>query len=53
MKIISLKGQNLASLTAFVAPFDINFASGILSDTGLFGICANTGSGNNKINKYY
>jgi len=42
MKIISLKGQNLASLAA---PFDINFASGILADAGLFAICGNTGSG--------
>ena len=42
MKIISLKGQNLASLAA---PFEINFASGILADAGLLAICGNTGSG--------
>lgn len=42
MKIISLKGENLASLAA---PFDVNFASGILADAGLFAICGNTGSG--------
>jgi len=42
MKIISLKGENLASLAA---PFYINFATGILADAGLFAICGNTGSG--------
>ncbi len=42
MKIISLSGENLASLAA---PFSINFAQGVLADAGLFAICGNTGSG--------
>jgi len=42
MKIITLEGENLASLAA---PFHINFASGMLADAGLFAICGNTGSG--------
>ncbi|NRA69697.1 MAG: hypothetical protein HRU24_01655 [Gammaproteobacteria bacterium] len=42
MKIISLKGENLASLSA---PFSIDFAEGVLADAGLFAICGNTGSG--------
>jgi len=42
MKIITLDGENLASLAA---PFHIDFASGILADAGLFAICGNTGAG--------
>ena len=42
MKIISLSGENLASLSA---PFHIDFAQGVLADAGLFAICGNTGSG--------
>ena len=42
MKIITLEGENLASLAA---PFHIDFASGMLADAGLFAICGNTGSG--------
>jgi exonuclease SbcC len=42
MKIISLEGENLASLAA---PFHINFATGMLADAGLFAICGNTGAG--------
>ncbi len=42
MKIISLDGENLASLAA---PFHIDFAQGVLADAGLFAICGNTGSG--------
>lgn len=42
MKIISLSGENLASLSA---PFSIDFAHGVLADAGLFAICGNTGSG--------
>ncbi|WP_435276004.1 AAA family ATPase [Psychrobium sp. nBUS_13] len=42
MKIISLEGENLASLAA---PFHINFAKGILADAGLFAISGNTGAG--------
>ena len=46
MKIISLDGENLASLAA---PFHIDFASGILADAGLFAICGNTGAGKSTI----
>lgn len=42
MKIISLEGENLASLAA---PFHIDFAKGILADAGLFAISGNTGAG--------
>jgi len=42
MKIISLRGENLASLRA---PFSIDFSEGVLADAGLFAICGNTGSG--------
>lgn len=42
MKIITLEGENLASLAA---PFHIDFASGMLADAGLFAICGNTGAG--------
>jgi len=42
MKIISLAGENLASLAA---PFHIDFSQGVLADAGLFAICGNTGSG--------
>lgn len=42
MKIISLEGENLASLAA---PFHIDFATGMLADAGLFAICGNTGAG--------
>jgi len=42
MKIITLEGENLASLAA---PFHIDFATGMLADAGLFAICGNTGSG--------
>jgi len=46
MKIITLDGENLASLAA---PFHINFASGTLADAGLFAICGNTGAGKSTI----
>lgn len=42
MKIISLAGENLASLAA---PFHIDFAQGVLADAGLFAISGNTGAG--------
>jgi len=42
MKIISLRGENLASLST---PFNIDFSTGVLADAGLFAICGNTGSG--------
>jgi len=42
MKILSLSGENLASLSA---PFCIDFSQGVLADAGLFAICGNTGSG--------
>lgn len=42
MKIVTLSGENLASLCA---PFTIDFAQGILADAGLFAICGNTGAG--------
>lgn len=46
MKIISLEGENLASLSA---PFSINFADGVLADAGLFAISGNTGAGKSTI----
>ena len=42
MKILAIRGENLASLTH---PFSIDFASGRLGDSGLFAITGNTGSG--------
>ncbi|MFM4941966.1 AAA family ATPase [Aeromonas bivalvium] len=42
MKILSLSGENLASLTG---PFTIDFAGGALGAAGLFAITGNTGAG--------
>ncbi|MGL5006819.1 MAG: AAA family ATPase [Plesiomonas sp.] len=42
MKIIALRGENLASLQQ---AFSIDFAQGILGDAGLFAITGNTGAG--------
>ncbi|MGL4857384.1 AAA family ATPase [Plesiomonas sp.] len=42
MKIIALRGENLASLQQ---EFSIDFAQGILGDAGLFAITGNTGAG--------
>ncbi|MGF1699181.1 AAA family ATPase [Photobacterium makurazakiensis] len=42
MKIIALRGQNLASLQQ---PFEIDFAGGRLGDAGLFAITGKTGAG--------
>ncbi|WP_421174398.1 AAA family ATPase [Aeromonas enteropelogenes] len=42
MKILSLSGENLASLTG---PFTIDFTKGALGATGLFAITGNTGAG--------
>ncbi|HDT5864398.1 exonuclease SbcC [Aeromonas hydrophila] len=39
MKILSLSGENLASLTG---PFTIDFAGGALGISGLFAITGNT-----------
>lgn len=42
MKILALRGENLASLTR---PFDIDFTQGVLGHSGLFAITGNTGAG--------
>ncbi len=42
MKVIALRGENLASLSS---PFEIDFVDGPLGDTGLFAITGKTGSG--------
>ena len=42
MKILSLSGENLASLTG---PFFIDFTGGALGAAGLFAITGNTGAG--------
>lgn len=42
MKILSLSGENLASLTG---PFTIDFTKGALGAAGLFAITGNTGAG--------
>ncbi len=42
MKILSLSGENLASLTG---PFTIDFTRGALGAAGLFAITGNTGAG--------
>lgn len=42
MKILALRGENLASLTR---PFSIDFSQGVLGHSGLFAITGNTGAG--------
>ena len=46
MKILAVRGENLASLTH---PFDIDFTQGRLGDSGLFAITGNTGAGKSTI----
>lgn len=46
MKILAVRGENLASLTH---PFDIDFTKGRLGDSGLFAITGNTGAGKSTI----
>ncbi len=42
MKILALRGENLASLSH---PFSIDFTQGVLGNAGLFAITGNTGAG--------
>ncbi len=42
MKILALRGENLAS---FTSQFEIDFAGGRLGDAGLFAITGKTGAG--------
>ena len=42
MKILALRGENLASLSR---PFAIDFTQGVLGNAGLFAITGNTGAG--------
>ena len=42
MKILALRGENLASLSH---PFAIDFTQGVLGSAGLFAITGNTGAG--------
>ena len=46
MKILAVRGENLASLTH---PFNIDFTCGRLGDSGLFAITGNTGAGKSTI----
>lgn len=46
MKILAVRGENLASLTH---PFSIDFTHGRLGDSGLFAITGNTGAGKSTI----
>ncbi|WP_024870944.1 AAA family ATPase [Tolumonas lignilytica] len=46
MKILAVRGENLASLTH---AFDIDFTNGRLGDSGLFAITGNTGAGKSTI----
>mgnify|MGYP000010406686 CR=1 FL=1 len=48
MKILAVRGENLASLTH---PFNIDFTCGRLGDSGLFAITGNTGAGKSTILK--
>ena len=46
MRILAIRGQNLASLSA---RFDIDLARGLLAGTGLFAITGDTGAGKSTI----
>ena len=46
MKILAVRGENLASLTH---PFNIDFTHGRLGESGLFAITGNTGAGKSTI----